>query len=109
MGIRHRIVPFEHGRRCRPFGREMAGPAFPGGSSLYGDGEDRWMRVSLCDYFHQSLSSYKPSSQGAIAVRAGRAGRLIVMGHVPVQVFFALVGCTASWMTALKGMSSGTL
>lgn len=47
MGIRRRSVPFEHGRRCRPFGRETAGPPVLDGNSLYGDGEGRWTRVSL--------------------------------------------------------------
>lgn len=70
MGIRHRIVLFEHGRRCRPFGRETAGLAFQGGSSLYGGGEDHWMRVSLA-IISIRLHLYIPSSQGAVTVRTG--------------------------------------
>lgn len=47
MGIRRRSVLFEHGRRCRPFGRETAVFPVPDGNFLYGDGEGRWTMVSL--------------------------------------------------------------
>lgn len=47
MGIRHRSVLFEHGRRCKPFGRETAALPVLDGNSLYGDGEGRWTMVSL--------------------------------------------------------------
>ena len=46
MGIRRRSVLFEHGRRCKPFGRETAAPPALDGNALYGDGEGRWTMVS---------------------------------------------------------------